>query len=91
MKKIIAVARWEYLEKVKTKTFIISLIITPLIIILFSILPSLLFRDEAPKVEVIGVIDTSGIYFHDLVEELSAYTLPDGNRNYILINLFDRR
>jgi len=87
MKKIIAVAKWEYLEKVKTKTFIISLIITPLIIILFSILPSLLFRDEAPKVEIIGVIDTSGIYFHDLVEELSAYTLPDGNRNYILINL----
>jgi ABC-2 type transport system permease protein len=87
MKKIIAVAKWEYLEKVKTKTFIISLIITPLIIILFSILPSLLFRDEAPKVEVIGVIDTSGIYFHNLVEELSAYTLPDGNRNYILINL----
>ena len=87
MKKIIAVAKWEYLEKVKTKTFIISLIITPLIIILFSILPSLLFRDEAPKLEVIGVIDTSGIYFHDLVEELSAYTLPDGNRNYILINL----
>jgi ABC-2 type transport system permease protein len=87
MKKIIAVAKWEYLEKVKTKTFIISLIITPLIIILFSILPSLLFRDEAPKVEVIGIIDTSGIYFRDLVEELSAYTLPDGNRNYILINL----
>lgn len=87
MKKIIAVARWEYLEKVKTKTFIISLIITPLIIILFSILPTLLFRDEAPKVEIIGIIDTSGIYFNDLVEELSAYTLPDGNRNYILVNL----
>jgi len=87
MKKIIAVAKWEYLEKVKTKTFIISLIITPLIIILFSILPSLLFRDEAPKVEIIGVVDTSGIYFNDLVEELSTYTLPDGNRNYILVNL----
>ncbi len=87
MKKIIAVAKWEYLEKVKTKAFIISLIITPLIIISFSVVPSLLFRDEAPEVETIGVIDTSGIYFKDLVKELSTYTLPDGNRNYILVNL----
>jgi len=51
MKKILAVAKWEYLEKVKTKTFIISLIITPIIIILFSVLPTILFSEEAPKVE----------------------------------------
>lgn len=87
MKKIFAVARWEFLEKVKTKAFIISLIITPIIIISFSILPSVLFRQETPKVEVIGVIDTSGIYFQDLRNELSKYNLPDGQLNYVLINL----
>lgn len=88
IKKILTIARWEYLEKVKTKTFIISLIITPLIIILFAILPSLLFRDEAPKVEVIGVIDSSGIYFNQLKEEFEKYKLDDGQNNYVLINLF---
>jgi len=87
MKKILAVAKWEYLEKVKTKTFIISLIITPIIIILFSILPSLLFREEAPKVELIGVIDTSGVYFNDLVKELDKYKLEEKQNNYVLINL----
>ena len=87
MKKIIQVARWEFLEKVKTKTFIISLIITPLLIISFSLLPSLLFRQETPRVEVIGIIDTSGIYFNKLKEELKKYTLPDGQNNYVLINL----
>ena len=87
MKKIIAIAKWEYLEKVKTKTFIISLIITPLIIILFSIVPSLLFRNEAPKVDVIGIVDTSGIYFNDLEEALVKYKLPDRRGNYVLINL----
>jgi ABC-2 type transport system permease protein len=86
MKKILAVAKWEYLEKVKTKTFIISLIITPIIIILFSILPTILLNEEAPKVEVIGVIDTSGIYFKDLVEQLDKYKLADGQNNYVLIN-----
>lgn len=87
MKKILAVAKWEYIEKVKTKTFIISIIITPIIIILFSVVPSLLFRDEAPNVEIIGVIDTTGVYFYDLENEMSNYTLPGGNRNYVLINL----
>jgi len=87
MKKILAVAKWEYLEKVKTKTFIISLIITPIIIISFSILPSILFREEAPNVEVIGLIDTSGVYFNNLEYELSQYNLPDGKRNYVLIDL----
>jgi ABC-2 type transport system permease protein len=86
MKKILAVAKWEYLEKVKTKTFIISLIITPIIIILFSVLPSILFSEEAPKVEVIGVIDTSGVYFKDLVDQLDKYKLADGQNNYVLIN-----
>jgi len=86
MKKILAVAKWEYLEKVKTKTFIISLIITPIIIILFSVLPTILFSEEAPKVEVIGVIDTSGVYFKDLVDQLNQYILADGQNNYVLIN-----
>ena len=88
IKKIFTIAKWEYLEKVKTKTFIISLIITPLIIILFAILPSLLFRDEEPKVEVIGIIDSSGIYFNQLKEEFDKYKLDDGQNNYVLINLF---
>ena len=87
MNKIIAIAKWEYLEKVKTKTFIISLIITPLIIIAFSILPPLLFREETPKVEVIGIVDTSGIYFKYLKEELAEYKLADGQDNFVLINL----
>jgi ABC-2 type transport system permease protein len=88
IKKILTIAKWEYLEKVKTKTFIISLIITPLIIILFAILPSLLFRDEAPKVEIIGIIDSSGIYYNQLKEEFEKYKLDDGQNNYVLINLF---
>jgi ABC-2 type transport system permease protein len=87
MKKILAVAKWEYLEKVKTKTFIISLIITPIIIISFLILPSILFKEEVPNVEVIGLVDTSEVYFNEMEYELSQYKLPDGNRNYVLINL----
>jgi len=87
MKKIITISLWEYLEKVKTKAFIISLIITPLLIITVTLLPSLLIKEESPKIEVIGIIDTSGIYFNYLEEEFQKYKLPNGQNNYLLINL----
>ena len=87
MKKIITISMWEYLEKVKTKAFIISLIVTPIILIAVTLLPSLLARDENPEVELIGVIDTSGVYFQFLSEEFQKYELPDGQKNYVLLNL----
>jgi ABC-2 type transport system permease protein len=87
MKKIITISLWEYLEKVKTKAFIISLIITPLLIITVTLLPSLLLREDGPKVEVIGIIDTSGVYFNFLEEEFKKYKLPNGQNNYLLLNL----
>jgi len=87
MKKIITISMWEYLEKVKTKAFIISLIITPLLIITVTLLPSLLLREERPQVEVIGILDTSGIYFDYLEQEFQKYKLPNGRNNYVLVNL----
>ncbi len=91
MNKILTIARWEYLEKVKTKTFIISLIITPLIIIMFSLLPTLLTQKEDQRTKIIGVVDTSGIYFHRLTDELEQYKLDDNQPNYILLNLADKK
>ena len=91
MNKILTIARWEYLEKVKTKTFIISLIITPLIIIMFALLPTLLTQKADLRTKIIGVVDTSGIYFHKLTDELDQYKLDDNQPNYILLNLADKK
>ena len=91
MNKILTIARWEYLEKVKTKTFIISLVITPLIIIMFSLLPTLLTTKANIQTKIIGVVDTSGIYFHKLNDELEQYKLDDNQPNYILLNFADNK
>ncbi len=90
MKKIWTIAKWEYLEKVKTKTFIISIIITPLIIIAFSLLPTLLSDEEIPRIKTIGVIDTSGTYFNLLIEELEEFKIENEQPQYILINLAEK-
>ena len=84
------IAKWEYLEKIKTKIFIISLIITPLIIIMFSILPTLLAEKEIIRTKLIGVIDDSEIYFNQLSFELEKYKIDNARPNYILLNLTDK-
>lgn len=87
MKKILTIAKWEFLEKVKTKAFIISLVITPLVIILFSVLPTLLSNKEDLRTKVIGVVDKSGLYFKPLMEELNEYKTDSNQPNYVLLNL----
>jgi ABC-2 type transport system permease protein len=54
---------------------------------MFSLLPTLLTQKEDQRTKVIGVVDTSGIYFHQLTDELEQYKLDDNQPNYILLNL----
>ncbi len=88
MKKILSIAKWEFVEKVKTKTFIISLILTPIIIIGFSIVPTLLSTEENTRTKAIGVLDRTGFYFDSVRDALEEYKLEDGQPNYIVINLY---
>jgi len=88
MKKILSIAKWEFVEKVKTKTFIISLILTPIIIIGFSIVPTLLSTEEDTRTKAIGVLDRTGFYFDNVRDALEEYKLEDGQPNYIVINLY---
>jgi ABC-2 type transport system permease protein len=87
MKKTFSVAKWEFLEKVKTKAFIISLIVTPMLIIALSILPTLLSGQEDNTTKAIGIVDTSGFYFRQMADKLESYKLANNQPNYLLINL----
>ncbi|MBU2635865.1 MAG: ABC transporter permease, partial [Bacteroidetes bacterium] len=84
MNKALAVARWEYVEKIKSKAFLISLFIMPLIMIGVSVIPTLLLTRPDTEPRVIGIIDETG----EMTQLLSAkfeekYKLPDGRPNYI--------
>lgn len=90
MKKIFTVAKWEFVEKIKTKTFIISLIITPLIIIGFSLGPTLIISNqEDENTKVIGIVDTSEIYSVPMKNKLGKYKTNRGQPVYVLIDLTD--
>ena len=87
MRKILEVARWEYIEKIRTKAFIISVIITPILIILFSIIPTMVTNESVESTKLIGIIDENQIDLDELNIELSAFKLKNEQPAYILINL----
>ncbi len=85
MKKILVVAKWEYFEKVKSKAFIISLFLMPVIMVTFAILPGLLANQEDKNTKAIGVIDLSGEVASIFTQRMQdRYKLPDGQPRYII-------
>jgi ABC-2 type transport system permease protein len=87
MNKIISVAKWEFLEKIKTRAFLISMIVTPVIIIAFAIMPTLLENHETDVTKLVGVVDKSETYFSGLQEKLKEEKLSGDLPRYVLVNL----
>ncbi|MBI1805337.1 MAG: ABC transporter permease [Ignavibacteriae bacterium] len=85
MTKAFVVARWEYFEKIKSKAFLISLFLTPALMVAMSVLPALLASRADTESKVIGIIDQSGEVATPLSKILEErFKLPDGEPNYIL-------
>ncbi|HZY09926.1 MAG TPA: ABC transporter permease [Bacteroidota bacterium] len=90
MKKIIAVARWEYLEKIKSKAFLISLFLMPLIMIAVGVLPVILADRPDSETRVIGIIDETKEIYQPLIHHLEErFKLSDGRPNYFLRSIGD--
>lgn len=87
MTKALAVAKWEFMEKVKSKAFIIGLVLMPVIILIFAVLPGLLASKPDDRPIVIGILDETGRIFESLRSRLDEHKLPDGRPNYILKDL----
>ncbi|HWP82823.1 MAG TPA: ABC transporter permease [Bacteroidota bacterium] len=88
MKKALAVAKWEFMEKVKSKAFLISLVLMPVIIVLFAVIPGFLAAKPDDRPLAIGIIDKSGLLFERLKQTIEEkHRLPDGQPNYILKDL----
>ncbi len=85
MTKVLAVARWEYVEKIKSKAFLFSLFFMPLIMIGMGVIPSLLASKQDTEPRVFGVIDQTGELFDSFDRRIQEdYKLPDGQPNYVL-------
>lgn len=87
--KSFQIAKWEFVERVKTKAFIIGLFMMPTIISFFWLVPSLLATKADERTRNIGVIDETGVLLPLLNERIAKYKLPDSSANYSLVNITD--
>ena len=85
MNKALVVAKWEYLEKVKSKAFLIGLFLMPVIMVAMGVLPTIFAGQEDRETRVIGVIDLSGEFFGSFATRMQTqYTLSNGQPNYVI-------
>lgn len=88
--KYLDVATWEFLEKIKSKAFLISLVLMPVIMVGFGILPGMLAMRSDEEITVIGFIDETNGLHSVLAKRLTErFKLPNGQPNYELRNLKD--
>ncbi len=86
--KYLEVAKWEFLEKITSKAFLISLVLMPIIMVVFGVLPGLLASKPDDKQIVVGMYDETNSLLQPLATRLDEkYKLPDKRPNYVLRNL----
>ncbi len=72
MTKILTVIRKEYLERVKSKSFLIGTLIGPALMSMLIVVPVLVSEKGGDDARTVGVIDPSGLYFDSLAEAIVA-------------------
>ncbi|MCK9996634.1 MAG: ABC transporter permease [Candidatus Krumholzibacteria bacterium] len=71
MRKILTVIRKEYLERVRSKSFVIGTLLGPALMSMFILVPVLVAEKGGDDVRTVGVIDPAGLYFDSLMDVLA--------------------
>src|SRR3954462_6772002 len=78
MKKLFAVIKREYVQRVRTKFFVIATILGPVLMAAFTVVPALMFGIRAGGPTRLAVIDESGRMYARVAKEInSPQTLED--------------
>ncbi len=87
MNKIFQIAKWEFIERVKRKYFIVSTLLTPLLVIAIGYFSGLANISTSDSPQIIGIYNTSELPFENLKDTFEGTKLSDGQPKYIPINL----
>jgi ABC-2 type transport system permease protein len=79
MKKLLIIIKREYWQRVRTKGFIISSLLGPLIMVGFTVVPGLLITMQTGSAMKVGVVDLTGKMYESVRE--SILTSHDGEEN----------
>lgn len=82
---MLTVFAWEYLQKIRSKGFIFSMIFMPSVIIGFTLIPTYLADKESERTLTVAVADETGFAAHEL--ELKLSTVFSQNVGVISISI----
>lgn len=85
-RRIRTIAWWEYSRKAREKGFLISLILTPILVIAMSVLPGLLLMQKPTTTKRVGVVDGTEALLAPLRARLAEERLADGKPAYELLD-----
>lgn len=77
MKKFLAVVKREYVQRVRTKFFVIATILGPLVMVLFTVVPGLMFAIKTGGPTRLALVDQTGKLYERVRGELMSGKDPD--------------
>jgi len=72
MKKLFVVIKREYIQRVRTKFFVIATILGPLMMVAFTVVPALMFRIHAGGPTRLAIVDQTGKMYTRVALEINS-------------------
>src|SRR3712207_5510420 len=77
MNKLLAIIKREYLQRVRSRMFVVWTILGPLMLVFFSVVPALVFGIKAGEPTRIAVVDETGKMYERVRASLLDETIVD--------------
>ena len=72
MRKFLAVVKREYIQRVRTKFFVVATVLGPLFMAAFTILPAMMFGIRSGGPTRLAVVDESGMMYERVAKEITS-------------------
>src|SRR5438067_11814042 len=72
MKKFLAVVKREYIQRVRTKFFVVATILGPVLMAAFTVVPALMFSHKSGGPVRLAIIDRTGKLYSRIAKDLET-------------------
>ena len=87
MKKIWSIAKWEFLERLKNRLFLITLVTAPLLVVAVGAAAGLMTETNLSYTKVVGVKISASQYFKYIADELESYSTEDDQPAFLAVSV----
>lgn len=87
MEKIWSIAKWEFLERLKNRLFLITLVTAPLLVVAVGAAAGLMTETNLSYTKVVGVKISASQYFKYIADELESYSTEDDQPAFLAVSV----